>query len=208
MKPRKGSIGVRLSTICFLHWLEDIRKGSCSLKSFLGVAREGIDERESGKFEEGKVKLSLYRTFGKIVEFKTYLRGVGDAGTRLLFKFRSGTHGLNEELGRHRGREGRKECLLCDAECESVSQDCHASQREGECVADYISRLEQLFRRAYGREGMSDETRDMLLHGQLQEGLQYELMKAPAVSGSHAYRELCLAARNEEKRIAETVPED
>ena len=27
----------------------------------------------------------------------------------------------NEELGRHRGREGRKECLLCDAECESVS---------------------------------------------------------------------------------------
>ena len=46
-------------------WLEDIRKGSCSLKSFLGVAGEGIDERESGKFEEGKVKLSLYRTFGK-----------------------------------------------------------------------------------------------------------------------------------------------
>ena len=76
------------------------------------IAGEGIDERESGKFEEGlnsKVKLSLYRTFGKIVEFKKYLRGVGDAGTRLL----SGTHGLNEELGRHRGREGRKECLLC-----------------------------------------------------------------------------------------------
>ena len=41
-------------------WLGDIRKGSCSLKSFLGVAGEGIDERESGKFEEGlnsKVKL-------------------------------------------------------------------------------------------------------------------------------------------------------
>ena len=39
------------------------------------------------------------------------------------------THGLNEELGRHRGREGRKECLLCDAECESVSHvlwDCPA----------------------------------------------------------------------------------
>ena len=57
-------------------------------KSFLGVAGEGIDEREAGKFEEGlnsKVKLSLYRTFGKIVEFKKYLCGVGDAGTRLLF---------------------------------------------------------------------------------------------------------------------------
>ena len=38
-----------------------------------------------------------------------------------MFKFRSGTHGLNQELGRHRGREGVKECLLCDDECESVS---------------------------------------------------------------------------------------
>ena len=47
----------------------------------MGVAGEGIDERESGKFEEGlnsKVKLLLYRTFGKIVEFKKYLRGVGE----------------------------------------------------------------------------------------------------------------------------------
>ena len=39
---------------------------------------------------------------------------VCDAGSRLLFKFRSGVHGcLNEELGRHRGKnwvgiEGRK----------------------------------------------------------------------------------------------------
>ena len=50
---------------------------------------------------------------------------------------------------------------------------------------------------------MSDETRDILLHGQLQEGLWYEIMKAPAVSGSHPYHELCLAAKNEEKRIDE-----
>ena len=49
------------------------------------------------------------------------MHGQGDAGSRLLFKFRSRTHGLNEELGRHRGREGKKECLLCDDECESVS---------------------------------------------------------------------------------------
>ena len=36
---------------------------------------------------------------------------------------------IYSELGRHRGREGRKECLLCDAECESVSHvlwDCPA----------------------------------------------------------------------------------
>ena len=30
-------------------------------------------------------------------------------------------HGLNEELGRHRGREGKTECSLCGDECENVS---------------------------------------------------------------------------------------
>ena len=39
-----------------------------------------------------------------------YLNGVYDATSRLLFKFRLGTHGLNEELGRHRGREGKTKC--------------------------------------------------------------------------------------------------
>ena len=39
---------------------------------------------------------------------------MGDAGTRLLFKLRSRTHGLNEELGRHRGREGKYcICVIC-----------------------------------------------------------------------------------------------
>ena len=79
----------------------------------------------------------------------------------------------------------------------------HAAQKRGEPVSDYIRRLEQLFRRAYGRDGMSDETQETFLHSQLQEGLSFELMEAPAVSGSHTYRELCLAARNEEKRRAE-----
>ena len=27
---------------------------------------------------------------------------------------------MNEELGRNRGREGKLECILCGAECESV----------------------------------------------------------------------------------------
>ena len=56
-----------------------------------------------------------------MVEFKEYLRGASDAASRLMFKFRSGTHGLNEELGRHRGRAGKKECLLCDNEYGSVN---------------------------------------------------------------------------------------
>ena len=52
-------------------WLEDIRKGSCPLKSFLGVAGGGIDERESresSKFEEGLNSKVKHRTFGKVVE--------------------------------------------------------------------------------------------------------------------------------------------
>ena len=82
-----------------------IMDGSSSLKAFLALAGESISERESKRFEEGlntKVKLTLYKTFSKAIE--KYLHGVADAGSRLLFKFRSGTHGLNEELGRHRGR--------------------------------------------------------------------------------------------------------
>ena len=38
---------------------------------------------------------------------------MGDAGTRLLFKLRSGTHGLNEELGRHIEVEKVSACLIC-----------------------------------------------------------------------------------------------
>ena len=62
-----------------------------------------------GKGLNSKVKITLYKSFGKEVQF---LNGMSDAGTRLLFHFSSGTHRLNEELGRHRGREGKKECVV------------------------------------------------------------------------------------------------
>ena len=78
-------------------WLKDIMEGS---SSFLALAGESISEREIKRFEERltkvKLTLDLYKTFGKAI----VLHGVADAGSRLLFKFRSGTHGLNEELGK------------------------------------------------------------------------------------------------------------
>ena len=74
------------------------------------LVEESIGERESRKFMEH------YKPFGKEVQFKEYLHGMSDAGPRLFFN--SGTHGFNEELGRHRGREGRKVCMLCGDECE------------------------------------------------------------------------------------------
>ena len=79
----------------------------------------------------------------------------------------------------------------------------HALQSDNEPVSEFIRRLEQLYRKAYGRDKMSGETRDTLLFGQLQEGLKYALMKAPAVSGAQGYKQLYLAARNEEQRLME-----
>ena len=71
-------------------------------------------------YAKGLSKLSLYRTFSKKVGFKMFLHGMSDAGSRLLFKFRSRAHGLNEELGKRRRREGKVKCTLCDVKCESV----------------------------------------------------------------------------------------
>ena len=95
--------------------LDDVRKGQCPLNLFLSNVNECVSNRENKEYVEGlnsKVKLGLYKAFGKEVEFKRYLHGVSDAGIRLLFKFWSGTHGLNEELGRHRGRNGRTVCFM------------------------------------------------------------------------------------------------
>ena len=84
--------------------------GNRSLKSFMACIEDDLREREAKEFRKGldsKVKLDLYSR-----EFKKYLHGCSDEGARLLFKFRSGTHGLNEELGRHSDRDGRVECVV------------------------------------------------------------------------------------------------
>ena len=77
----------------------------------------------------------------------------------------------------------------------------HLSQAEGEPVSKFISRLESLFKVAYGKDNMGSDTREVLLYGQLQEGLRYEIIKSPVVSGARSYKELCTAAHNEEKRL-------
>ena len=79
----------------------------------------------------------------------------------------------------------------------------HAVQSGSEAVSDYIRRIERTFHLAYGRDDMLKETREIILYSQLQECLLYCLMKSPAVSGAQTYSELCLAAKNEEKRQAE-----
>ena len=58
------------------------------------MVEEPFGESECKKFVAGlntKIKLTLYKIFSKEVQFKKYLDGMNDAGTRLCFKFRSGT---------------------------------------------------------------------------------------------------------------------
>lgn len=47
---------------------------------------------------------------------------------------------------------------------------CHTMQDETELVSDFICSLERTFLIAYGCDQMSSETKNTLLHGQLQEG--------------------------------------
>ena len=79
----------------------------------------------------------------------------------------------------------------------------HAAQKSEESVADFIRCLERCFRGAYGRDNLGKEAQEALLHGQFQKGLRMELMKSPSVSGAQSYPTLCLAAKNEERRLAQ-----
>ena len=79
----------------------------------------------------------------------------------------------------------------------------HTVQLDTEGVGDFIRRLERNFRIAYGRDGISAEARDALLYSQLHEGLRYEIMRAPSVSGVDSYSALCIAAKSEERRLQE-----
>ena len=88
--------------------------------------------------------ISLYRKFSKKVGFKKYLHGVSDAGSGLLFKFQLGTDGLNEELGRHRGREREVECTLCGAECESIVHVLWKYPAYSNCRLTLLEKLQEL----------------------------------------------------------------
>ena len=69
-----------------------------------------------------------------------------------------------------------------------AAQDfCHTSQEEDKMVGDFIHWLEQHFKRAYGRDAISTEMQSTLLYGQLQEGLRYCFVEAPAMSGATDY---------------------
>ena len=75
----------------------------------------------------------------------------------------------------------------------------HTIQEEQEAVSAFVRKLEKAFRVAYGADNLKLETRHAFLYGQLQEGLRHNLMRSPSVSGALNYKELCMAAKNEER---------
>ena len=54
------------------------------------------------------------------------------------------THGLNEELDRHRGREGKTECSLCGNECENVSHVLWECSAYSSTKASFMKKLQEL----------------------------------------------------------------
>ena len=63
--------------------------------------------------------------------------------------FRSGMRGLNEELGRHRGREGKVECTLCGAECENVVHVLWECTAYSSSRASFTEKLQELLGDSY-----------------------------------------------------------
>ena len=64
-----------------------------------------------------------------------------------MFKFRSGTYGLNEELCRHRGRKGKMECSLCGDECENLSHVLWECSAYSSTRASIMKKLQEVVRR-------------------------------------------------------------
>ena len=65
--------------------------------------------------------MNYLQSFGEEVKFKRYLHGVGDAGTRLLFKLvLKHTDLMRNWVDTHRDRDGRCVLNVCGEDCESV----------------------------------------------------------------------------------------
>jgi hypothetical protein len=79
--------------------------------------------REARAVLEGGRKMEAYHAFKDKQELQPYLKGCLTLGALLKFKFRAGSHGLEEEIGRRRGEDRKNRvCRLCEEdEVESVA---------------------------------------------------------------------------------------
>ena len=125
------------------------------------------------------------------VQLAGYLRGWAEAEWNLLAD--EDLHDLDMAL------RNLKECL---DPCSKVlaGQDFRRTvQENNETVPIFICRLEKSFRVVFGQDGLSKETKEGMLFGQMQEGLPLGIIRSPNVSEALDYRGLCMAGRHEEE---------
>ena len=127
----------------------------------------------------------------RLIQLAGHLRGRASQEWNLLSIADKRTYAAAVEALRARLDPGRQALAAQDFR--------HTMQREAETVASYITRIERAFQIAYGHENLTTETRDAFLYSQLQAGLKLSLMESPAVSGSLSYKQLCVAAKQEEQ---------
>ena len=106
-----------------------------------------------------KSKLRVYRELTEDFECKKYLHGVSDMGSKLLFRFRSGTHGLNEELGRHSSRNSSKACVFCECECESVEHVLWECSEYSSIRKEFIKNLDGFLQNDFHLKSSFDKTK-------------------------------------------------
>ena len=71
-------------------------------------------------------------------------------------------------------------------------------QGDSDTVADFVCHLEKAFRVAFESDGLSWETKEVMLYGQLQEGLCLGILRSLSVSGALHYKGPCMAAKYKE----------
>ena len=81
-------------------------------------------------------------------------------GSKLLFRFRSGTHGLNEELGRHSSRNSSKACFFfCECECESVEHVFWECSEYSSICKEFIGNLDGFLQNDFHLKSSFDKTK-------------------------------------------------
>ena len=99
--------------------------------------KKAVNERACEKFEmvlQHKSKLRVCRELKREIGFEEFLEYVKESPSSSFLKFRSGTHGLFEELNRHDKEGGSKVCPnrgACKESVERVLFECasYGSQR-------------------------------------------------------------------------------
>ena len=79
--------------------------------------------------------------------------------SKLLFRFRSGTHCLNEKLGRHSSRNSSKACFFCECECKSVEHVLWECSEYSSICKEFIGNLDGFLQNDFHLKSSFDKTK-------------------------------------------------